>query len=71
MLHRFYRFSKRCRPFSQNGTECNDKNYGKKLPFYGRTTERNLKLFLSPIVYREERELKIELVSSLIENKKG
>ena len=27
MLHRF---SKRCRPFNQNGTERNDKNYGKK-----------------------------------------
>ncbi len=36
MLHRF---SKRCRPFNQNGTERNDKNYGKKTTvprvFYG------------------------------------
>ncbi len=36
MLHRF---SKRCQPFSQNGTERNDKNYGKKTTvpraFYG------------------------------------
>ncbi len=36
MLHRF---SKRCRPFNQNGTELNDKNYGKKTTvpraFYG------------------------------------
>ncbi len=33
----FYRFSKWCRPFSQNGMECN-KNYGKKAtvlrPYY-------------------------------------
>ncbi len=47
MLHRF---SKRCRPFSQNGTERNDKNYGKKTtvlrPYYGTEFE----FFLSPTV---------------------
>ncbi len=35
MLHRFFRFSKRCRPFSQNGTEHNDKNYGLKTTILG------------------------------------
>ncbi len=34
----FYRFSKRCQLFSQNGTERNDNNYGKKItvlwPYY-------------------------------------
>ncbi len=30
----FYRFSKLYRPFGQNGTERNDKNYGKKTTIY-------------------------------------
>ncbi len=48
----FYRFSKWCRPLCPNGTEHNGKNYGKKLPFYGRTTERNSKLlFVSYCIY--------------------
>ncbi len=38
-LNRFYRFSKPCQPFCQNGTERNDINYGKKTtvlrPYYG------------------------------------
>ncbi len=41
----FYRFSKQCWRFCQNGTECNDKNYSKKLPYYGRTTQN---IILSP-----------------------
>ncbi len=49
----FYRFSKRCWLFSQNSTECNSKNYGKKLPFYGRTMEQNSELyFVSYCIYQ-------------------
>ena len=41
----FYRFSKQCQPFSQNGTERKSKNYGTRLPFYSCSMERNLKLY--------------------------
>ncbi len=49
----FYRCSKWCQPFSQNGMERNSKNYGKKkLLFYGRTTKNGIRNFiLSPTVF--------------------
>ncbi len=43
----FYRFSKQCRPFSQNGTERNDKNYCFRSVL--RNGIRNF--FLTPTVY--------------------
>ncbi len=47
----FYRFSKQCRPFSQNGTERNDKNYGKKNYRFTAVLWNGIRnFFLSPTV---------------------